>query len=160
MCSQAYSKADTFCTDADDEYVLQSSKRWLYSWKRDRVATILASIAGIPHIRILFGPGCATHHFPAPRPAMCAPASPLRFCAVRTHGVRLMSVYCCSTFLCAARRCFQRVGTYLCPVRGEPMGSPVVTSQILTVLSSLHETSFLPVGSKPTQLTSLPIAEK
>ena len=43
-----------------------------------------------------------------------------------------------------------------CPL----IGSPVVASHTLTVLSSLHETSFLPVGSKPTQLTSLPIAEK
>ena len=59
------------------------------------------------------------------------------------------------------RKCsFQRDGTYLCSVRGEPMGSPVVASQILTVLSSLHETSFLPVGSNPTQLTSLCIAEQ
>jgi hypothetical protein len=48
-----------------------------------------------------------------------------------------------------------------CPVvRGEPMGSPVVASQILTVLSLLHETSFLPVGSNPTQLTPLCIAEQ
>jgi hypothetical protein len=59
------------------------------------------------------------------------------------------------------RKCsLQRDGTYLCPVRGEPMGSPVVASQILTVLSLLHETSFLPVGSNPTQLTPLCIAEQ
>ena len=58
------------------------------------------------------------------------------------------------------RRSFQRDGTYLCPARGEPMGSPVVASQILTVLSLLHETSFLPVGSNPTQLTPLCIAEQ
>ena len=57
------------------------------------------------------------------------------------------------------RHSIQGDGTYLCPVRGEPMGSPVVTSQILTVLSSLHETSFLPVGSNPTHFTDLRIAE-
>ena len=51
------------------------------------------------------------------------------------------------------RRSFQRDGTYLCPARGEPMGSPVVTSQILTVSSALPETSFLPLGSNPTQKT-------
>ena len=46
------------------------------------------------------------------------------------------------------------------PVRGEPMGSPVVGSQILIVLSALHETSFFPVLSKQTPKTSLRIAEK
>ena len=51
-------------------------------------------------------------------------------------------------------------GTYLCPARGEPMGSPVVGSQILIVLSALHETSFFPVLSKQTPKTSLRIAEK
>ena len=56
------------------------------------------------------------------------------------------------------RRCFQRVGTYLCPVRGEPMGSPVVASHTLTVLSELPETSFLPLGSNPTLQTVLRIA--
>ena len=59
------------------------------------------------------------------------------------------------------RKCsLQRDGTYLCPVRGEPMGSPVVGSQILIVLSALHETSFFPVLSKQTPKTSLRIAEK
>ena len=58
------------------------------------------------------------------------------------------------------RHSIQGDGTYLCPVRGEPMGSPVVGSQILIVLSALHETSFFPVLSKQTPKTSLRIAEK
>ena len=48
----------------------------------------------------------------------------------------------------------------MCPVRGEPMGSPVVGSHTLIVLSLLHEASFLPVLSKQTPKTSLRIAEK
>ena len=44
------------------------------------------------------------------------------------------------------------------PVRGEPMGSPVVASHTLTVLSELPETSFLPLGSNPTLQTVLRIA--
>ena len=51
----------------------------------------------------------------------------------------------------------------MCPVRGEcsePMGSPVVGSQILIVLSALHETSFFPVLSKQTLKTILCIDEK
>ena len=55
------------------------------------------------------------------------------------------------------RRSFQRDGTYLCPVRGEPMGSPVVASHTMIVWSALHEASFLPVLSKQTPRTKLRI---
>ena len=60
------------------------------------------------------------------------------------------------------RHSVQGDGTYLCPVRvdSHSNGPADPTDQILTVLSSLHETSFLPVGSNPTQLTSLCIAEQ
>ena len=58
------------------------------------------------------------------------------------------------------RHSIQGDGTYLCPARGEPMGSPVVGSHTLIVLSLLHEASFLPVLSKQTPKTSLRIAEK
>ena len=50
------------------------------------------------------------------------------------------------------RRCFQRDGTYLCPV--EPTASPVAASQTLTVPSSLQLAIYLPVGAKHTQFTS------
>ena len=56
------------------------------------------------------------------------------------------------------RHSIQGDGTYLCPFRGEPMGSPVVASHTLTVLSELPETSFLPLGSNPTLQTVLRIA--
>ena len=51
------------------------------------------------------------------------------------------------------RRCFQRDGTYLCPARVDSHSNVPddPTDQTLTVLSELPETSFLPLGSNPTQ---------
>ena len=46
-----------------------------------------------------------------------------------------------------------REGAYLCPLTGDPMAAPVAESQNLMVLSKLHDTMVLPVGSKQTPVT-------
>ena len=57
------------------------------------------------------------------------------------------------------RHSIHRDGSYLCPVRGDPMAAPVAASHNRTLLSllihppPLHDAMTLPFGEKTTQLT-------